>query len=134
MEDWNTVTIDELDQCLDTCLAAIPLSAASSRQRSLASSRQCSSTFDAVSSSSFLDHLDTATSVGSGIERTASPTLLKKSEGQQDCVVAGEVYGSAAREVIQSGSETKASPQQLYPSPSRQLPVGEVLFIPSTDI
>lgn len=137
MEDWNNVTIDELDQCLDTCLAALPLSAASSRQRSLASSRECSSTFDAVSSSSFLDHLDTAASADAGIgpqiQRTASVASLKKSEVQQDCVVAGEVYDSTASEAIQSGSETKPSPNKSYPSPLRQLPLGEVLFISSTD-
>lgn len=138
MEDWNNVPIDELDQCLDTCLAALPLIAASSRQRSLASSRQCSSTFDVVSSSSFLDHLDTSTSPGSvvapPIERTPAPASFKSSEVQQDWVGVSEIYGSTARESIQSGSEISSPSHILYPSPSRELLVDEVLFISSTDV
>lgn len=55
-EDWNSVQIEELDKCLDTCLAALPLRSMSSRQLSVS--------FGVDSQSSSIADLDTASSAG----------------------------------------------------------------------
>lgn len=71
-EDWNSVQIEELDKCLDTCLAALPLRSMSSRQLSLS--------FGVDSQSSSIADLDTASSAG----LVDTPGTKSSEESNQD--------------------------------------------------